>query len=391
MTKSTKIMMSVIGSVLALCIVVTAGVSISKMGDTPDEATTIGSSAEETTAEETIAVPETTLPPEEALKTAILGLWRDSADMSGYKFKTDGYVEVTYVNLTVPVINVPINGTAKGTYSLKGNELTVSFSIYSKTITKRYTASVENNTLSLIDREDGETATYTKMSENASAEMTVVMTTLPTEATTQVPVIQKGIYGDWISGAGDIEYTFFENGTFCVTYKDAKVPEISKGEINGKYNGVFMTDDDEDSIVLQFSMDSKKVTVKYDYKLTQNALSFEGSEDDTTIFVRKQISSAPADASSLLGAWSDSADMSGYNFKDGGIVEITYVNFTVPVINMPINGTYNGTYTLDGNRIRITASIYSNTISDEYTYSIDGNTLTLTAVDDGEISTYHKK
>ena len=209
--------------------------------------------------------------------------------------------------------------------------------------------------------------------------------------TTQPVVIPSGIYGDWISGAGDIEYTFFENGTFCVTYKDAKVPEISKGEINGKYNGVFMTDDDEDSIVLQFSMDSKKVTVKYDYKLTQNALSFEGSEDDTTIFVRKQISSAPADASSLLGAWSDSADMSGYNFKDGGIVEITYVNFTVPVINMPINGTYNGTYTLDGNRIRITASIYSNTISDEYTNSIDGNTLTLTAVDDGEISTNHKK
>lgn len=388
MTKSTKIMMSVIGSVLALCIVVTAGVSISKMGDTPDEATTIGSSAEETTAEETIAVPETTLPPEEALKTAILGLWRDSADMSGYKFQTDGYVEVTYVNLTVPVINVPINGTAKGTYSLKGNELTVSFSIYSKTITKKYTASVENNTLSLIDREDGETATYTKVDE--SEEVSTTMQNAQS-ITTQPVVIPSGIYGDWISGAGDIEYTFFENGTFCVTYKDAKVPEISKGEINGKYNGVFMTDDDEDSIVLQFSMDSKKVTVKYDYKLTQNALSFEGSEDDTTIFVRKQISSAPADASSLLGAWSDSADMSGYNFKDGGIVEITYVNFTVPVINMPINGTYNGTYTLDGNRIRITASIYSNTISDEYTYSIDGNTLTLTAVDDGEISTYHKK
>lgn len=381
-------MMSVIGSVLALCIVVTAGVSISKMGDTPDEATTIGSSAEETTAEETIAVPETTLPPEEALKTAILGLWRDSADMSGYKFKTDGYVEVTYVNLTVPVINVPINGTAKGTYSLKGNELTVSFSIYSKTITKRYTASVENNTLRLIDREDGETATYTKVDESEAVSTTMQNAQ---SITTQPVVIPSGIYGDWISGAGDIEYTFFENGTFCVTYKDAKVPEISKGEINGKYNGVFMTDDDEDSIVLQFSMDSKKVTVKYDYKLTQNALSFEGSEDDTTIFVRKQISSAPADASSLLGAWSDSADMSGYNFKDGGIVEITYVNFTVPVINMPINGTYNGTYTLDGNRIRITASIYSNTISDEYTYSIDGNTLTLTAVDDGEISTYHKK
>lgn len=381
-------MMSVIGSVLALCIVVTAGVSISKMGDTPDEATTIGSSAEETTAEETIAVPETTLPPEEALKTAILGLWRDSADMSGYKFQTDGYVEVTYVNLTVPVINVPINGTAKGTYSLKGNELTVSFSIYSKTITKRYTASVENNTLRLIDREDGETATYTKVDESEAVSTTMQNAQ---SITTQPVVIPSGIYGDWISGAGDIEYTFFENGTFCVTYKDAKVPEISKGEINGKYNGVFMTDDDEDSIVLQFSMDSKKVTVKYDYKLTQNALSFEGSEDDTTIFVRKQISSAPADASSLLGAWSDSADMSGYNFKDGGIVEITYVNFTVPVINMPINGTYNGTYTLDGNRIRITASIYSNTISDEYTYSIDGNTLTLTAVDDGEISTYHKK
>ena len=44
MTKSTKIMVSVIGAVLAVCITVTAGVSISKSGGSPDKTTTISNS-----------------------------------------------------------------------------------------------------------------------------------------------------------------------------------------------------------------------------------------------------------------------------------------------------------------------------------------------------------
>ena len=83
--------------------------------------------------------------------------------------------------------------------------------------------------------------------------------------------------------------------------------------------------------------------------------------------------------------------MSGYNFKDGGIVEITYVYFTVPVVNMPINGKYQGTYSVSGNTLTITSSIYSSTTVNTYTYSVENDVLTLISAEDGEISTYRRK
>lgn len=38
----------------------------------------------------------------------------------------------------------------------------------------------------------------------------------------------------------------------------------------------------------------------------------------------------------LLGKWMDSSNMSGYEFQEEGIVELTYANFTVPVVNIPV-------------------------------------------------------
>lgn len=387
MTKSTKIMVSVIGAVLAVCITVTAGVSISKSGGSPDKTTTISNSINSETTTDNYIVTETTAPVL-SLAEQIIGQWTDSANMSGYKFYKDGLVEVTYVNLTVPVVNMPINGTAKGNYSLNGDELTVSFSIYSKTITKKYTASVENNVLRLIDKEDGETGTYSRLSASA------VETTANVNNTTtvsDVKIQETGLTGNWISGSGDIKYTFNENSTLTVTFSNARIPAVSDIILSGTYSGVYMTDETDMTIVIQYTVSDKKITEKFKYNLTNNALSLENEEGETTIFVRQAAVLQSADASALIGNWSDSADMSGYNFKDGGIVEITYVNFTVPVVNMPINGTYQGTYTVSGNTLTITSSIYSSTTVNSYTYSVENNVLTLINDGDGEISTYRRK
>ena len=387
MTKSTKIMISVIGAVLAVCITVTTGVSISKRSDANGNETTISAVGNSETTTMNYVVTETTAPVL-SLGEKIIGQWTDSANMSGYKFYNDGMVEVTYVNLTVPVVNMPINGTAKGNYSLNGDELTVSFSIYSKTITKKYTASVENNILKLVDKEEGETGTYTRVSGSVTdtTASTPVNTTAPS-----VEVQQTGITGTWISGSGDVKYTLNENSTLTVTFSEAKLPSVSENNINGTYSGVYMTDESEKTITIQFTVQDKKVTEKYKYNLTNNALSLENDEGDTTIFVRQAAVMQSADAASLLGAWSDSADMSGYDFKDGGIVEITYVNFTVPVVNMPINGKYQGTYSVSGNTLTITSSIYSSTTVNTYTYSVENDVLTLISAEDGEISTYRRK
>lgn len=387
MTKSTKIMISVICAVVAVCVVVTAAFSIIKTGGNSDNLTTfIDATSVEITDKYIITEPYTIAP---SLSDEIIGLWRDSADMSGYRFYEDGSVEVTYVNLTIPVINMPINGSAVGSYTLNGNDLTVSFSIYSKTITKRFTASVENNALKLLNKEDGETATYTKVTEAVTNETTYSQIQNTTENVTSNE--QTGIVGTWISGSGDIKYSLNENSTMTVTFSNAVIASISENKISGTYSGVYMTDESNSKIIMQYSVGDTKVTQSFKYTLSNNALSLEGENKETTILVRESASLNSPDASSLIGQWTDSADMSGYKFKEGGIVEITYVNFTVPVVNMPINGTYQGTYSVNGDTLTITSSIYSSTTVNKYTYSVQNNVLTLVSADSGEVSTYRKK
>ena len=152
-----------------------------------------------------------------------------------------------------------------------------------------------------------------------------------------------------------------------------------------------MTDENEMTITMQYSVGSVKITEEYKYSLTSNALSLTDKDRDTTIFVRQTAVLQSADAGLLLGQWADSADMSGYNFKDGGIVEITYVNFTVPVVNMPINSTQNGTYTVSGNNVTISRTIGNNTNINTFTFSVENNVLTLVDTTDGSISTYRRK
>ena len=117
MAKSTKIIMIIFCSLVAvLCVAI--GISTlksesEKKGEgkpTVSQSTTVASTA-----------PTSTTDASDVLSEQIIGKWRDSADMSGFEFFSDGTVEITYVNLTVPIINIPVNGTTKGIYTLEGD------------------------------------------------------------------------------------------------------------------------------------------------------------------------------------------------------------------------------------------------------------------------------
>lgn len=368
MDKSTKIMISVISAVVAVCVVITAVVSVRKNRNdalTDPSGTTVSASGQSNVSG-TSAGAETTSDPAKLLQELLIGKWADSSGMSGYEFFENGSATVTYVNLTVPVINLPINGTATGSYTLNGNTLTVKFSIYKKTITDTFTASVENNTLTLVNREDGEKSTYQRQTEEqASSAQSGI--TVPNET-------GNSIYGAWIDGTKTRKLLFREDGTVKVTANSVS------------YDGVFLIQDSK--ITIQYVTDNGTLTEEYTFTVSGNSMSFKAENGQTVLFVRD--SGQSSSDLGLVGKWMDSSDMSGYTFKADGTVEITYVNFTVPVINMPINGKFNGTYSVDGDRITIRSSVYSKTVINEYSYKVDGNNLTLTSVGDGTVHSYSR-
>ncbi len=379
MDKSTKIIAGLLVAIVAVfAVVVVITTSAMKKDDEPT--VTDAQAPTVTVAPDVTTTPATTEPtaPPTPLSELILGQWTDSANMSGYAFYADGTVEMTYVNLTVPVINIPINGVSKGTYTLDGDKLTTKFSIYSATIENRYTVSVENNSLSMKDHEDGETATY----QRASTPDTSVQSS--TKEATQV----DEIVGSWVNDSSTVRYAFSDDGTLKVAFSDAKVASISTEILNGEYTGVYLTDGT--SIIIQFTVDGQKITRKCDFSVSKNTLSLTDETGDTNLYVREGTALVTPGSGSLVGKWSDSTGMSGYEFKEGGVVVITYVNFTVPVVNIPINGSFTGSYSISGNKVTVSYSVYGNSMVDTYEYSVSGNSLTLKA-EDGNISTYIKK
>ena len=157
--------------------------------------------------------------------------------------------------------------------------------------------------------------------------------------------------------------------------------------LNGSYTGLYMTQGN--FVTIQFMDGNDKITLEYTYQVSHNTLALTDKNNETTLFVRAGTgSSTYATAEDLRGKWRDSTGTSGYNFKEGGIVELTLVNFTVPVINMPINGTYNGTYQVDGDKLTIRYSVFGKSITDVYRFSVEGGTLTLTNEENGKVSSY---
>ncbi|MBO5184803.1 MAG: hypothetical protein J6D79_03595 [Clostridia bacterium] len=375
MTKSTKIIIAVIAATLVVCIAVIAGVSIAKSRRQPEATTASNASAPSSVSESTTAAP--------TLQELLVGKWMDSAQMSGYEFFSDGTVTVTYVNLTVPVIDLPINGTANGTYTVTGNTLNVKFSIYAKTIGKNFEASVvPQSELTLKNIEDGEVSTYAYVKKQES-----------TSASTTTPPAQvvngSEIVGVWANGDSSIKYGFNNDSTVDISFSKGKMSSVSSGELNGSYKGIYMTNGNK--LTVQFMMNESKVTQELTYSVSGNTMSLTESSGETTLLVRggSGYNSSNA-ASDLIGKWTDGANMSGFNFKQGGSVDVTYVNFTIPVINMPINGTYSGTYSVSGGRVTVNFSIYGKTIINSYEFAVAGDTLTLKNVEDGEITTYRR-
>ena len=94
----------------------------------------------------------------------ILGAWRDSTGTMGYEFLENNACKITYADVTIPIINITYDGTVDGTYSITKDDaglyhVTVIYTIFSKSITKDYTFSVDGNALTLTDTADGTTTT----------------------------------------------------------------------------------------------------------------------------------------------------------------------------------------------------------------------------------------
>ncbi len=360
--------------VVLLCVSVGIALSSETSTDVPvvdltqDESTT---NADDSSDVSDNTEQETTTEVAAELSQLIIGKWRDSADMSGYEFFADGTFELTYVNLTIPFINLPIEGTAKGTYTINGDKITTSISIYTASIGDTFTASVEDSTLTLV-ASDGDKSTYSKVTSNVESEST-------TQSTDEVVYEDDELTGSWTNTDGSIEYTFSADGLATIEL------------LTGSYSGIYFIQDDQ--ITIQYASGSELITQNYTYSVSVNSMSLTDAGGTVTLWARSGTeldTSGSTDAESLLGTWTDSADMSGFNFYEGNVVDVTYLNFTIPVLNMPITGSYTGMYVATDGKLILNYTVSSQTISTTYTFSVSGDTLTLTNVDDGEVSTYTK-
>ena len=369
MKKSTKILISVIAATLVLCIAIVAGVSIAKRNSNAPQGDPSGAlpgeSGQRTTAESTTAAL--------TLEQQLIGKWMDSANMSGFEFFADGTVNVTYVNIAI------VNGTVKGTYTVNGNTVDIKFSIYTKTIQRSYEASVIPETeLTLKNKDGGDVSTYafvkseTQQSTSSSSSLG-----------------SNDITGVWANSDNSIKYAFNADSSVEIGFNKGKMSSVSSSELNGTYKGIYMTN--ENKLTVQFMMNETKVTQEFTYQISGNTISLTEQNGETTLLVRGG-TGAVADpvGSSLIGKWTDAADMSGYNFKSDGTVDVTYVNFTVPVVNTKIDGTYSGTYSVSGGKLTVSLSLYEKTFSDTFEFSVSGDTLTLKNTESGKTSTYRR-
>ena len=379
MTKSTKVILCAIAATLVLCAVIIAvsvGIRhknepttqpvIESTAATGETTTYFDLSGESTTADTTA----------NTLEKDILGKWTDSAGMSGYEFFDDGRVTVTYFNLTVPILNLPLSGTADGTYTLDSDTLSVSYSIYTKAINYTFTASVEDNRLSLTNHEDGKISVYMRGAPSMASEIP------------QSGLVDDELTGTW--GSADATMRFqFDDGIVTMAFAKAELPQVSRKAISGSYTGVYMTEGNH--LTIQFLLDGERATQTYTYSAGTKTLSLTDNKNNTILFLRDGIGALPENTTNeedLIGKWRDGTGARGYRFMDGGLVEITYVDIEIPVVNIPINGSYRGSYEVNGDTLTIRYSVYTRSVTEVFTFSVTGNALTLTNKDTGAVTTY---
>ncbi len=399
MDKNAKIIIAI---VCAAIVLVCVGVGVSTVGNnsgngdtltvSPTEDKTVAPSTTESqqTTESMSAV--TTTIPAATLSDQLIGKWMDSAGMSGYEFFTDGRVAITYANLEG--FDIPFNGTAQnGIYTVEDNKVTIKYSIYTATIETKYEAKIEGDILYLKDLEDLETGVYQRVrGETETTQDTTVTTTQGTtlfQPTTSAQSSEGDLIGSWTNTEKGTKYHFKIDGTVYIYLNDVVIPSLGTEKISTTLVGTYTVSGN--ILTVQYELFGTAVTSKYSFSVENNTLRLTDESGESIIFSRAGTSFSPVDEDEILGVWRDGADMSGYEFKENGIVKITFVNLTIPVVDIPINGTFTGSYEIEGNEITINYSVYGATISSSYTYEIKGNVLSMTSTDDGNLSTYIKK
>lgn len=360
MNKTTKILVAIIAvGVAALCV----GLGYTAVKNGSDTTTTVATVDPTTTQPTTETTTETTTEKALTLAELLIGKWSDSAGMSGFEFFEDGKASFTYANLSALGLNFD-GKVENGTYTLEGNKLTIAYSIYTATIDKTYEITIENDVLEMYDTEELKTSKYVRTDRFDDA------------LTTTGVSVSDELFGSW------------ENKSLSKTYKftdDGKVVVAIDGE---GFDGVYVTEDT--SITIQYTAYGKKITEKYTFSVTRTTLSLT-DEQGTFTLNRMGTSSGVTYDEELLGVWRDSANLSGYEFKEGGVVSVTFVNITIPVIDVPVNGTFTGGYEIKDGVLSLTYYIYGKEIKNSYTYEISGNSLKMKNTSDNNLSTYIKQ
>lgn len=368
MNKTTKILVAVLAiGVAVICV----GMGYTAVKNSEDDTTTLVSvnpipnqtTTEITTTEITTTEVATEKEPE--LAEILIGKWSDSAGMSGFEFFEDGRVSFTFANLASLGINFD-GKVDNGTYTLEGNRLTIAYSIYTATIDKTYEITISDDELKMYDIEEMKTSMYIRTDKFKEP-----------ESTTAGISVSDELLGSWENKALSKSYKFTE---------DSKVVVTIDGEA---FNGVYVTEDN--IVTIQYTAYSKKITEKYTFAVTRTNLSLTDEQGTFTYSRMGTSSDSTGNEADLMGLWRDSANLSGFEFKDGGVVSVTYVNFRIPVIDVPVNGTFTGGYEINDGVLSLTYYIYGNKISNNYTYEISGNSLRLKDTETGNISTYIKQ
>lgn len=362
MNKATKFLVAVLAlGVAAVCL----GMGYTAVKNGEDTTTTLATVTPTTTVPTTETITETTTEKVPELSELLVGKWSDSAGMSGFEFFPDGKVSFTYANLSA--LGISFDGTIdNGTYKIKDNKLNIAYSIYSATIDKTYEISIEDDELKMKDTDGGRTSTYIR-TDSFEGMVIVQGTSTPDE-----------LIGSWENKNIGKSYKFSQNGKAVVT-------------VYGKsYEGVYLTEGT--NVMIQYTAAGKKNTEKYTFAVTKSNLALTDGDGDTFNFSRMGTEvTQSANAGSLLGIWRDSANLSGYEFKEGEVVSVTFVNFKIPVIDVPINGTFTGGYEVKDGVLHLTYYIYGKKITNSYTFEVSGNTLKLTDTESGKVSTYVKQ
>jgi hypothetical protein len=363
MNKATKFIVAI----LALGVsVVCVGMGYTAVKNGEDKTTTVATVVPTTNPTTAPTTTEPTTVREPQLSELLIGKWSDSAGMSGFEFFSDGKASFTYANLGA--LGISFDGKLEnGTYKLEGNKLTIAYSIYSATIDKTYEISIEDDVLKMKRTDDGKTSSYIRTDSFEGMDIVTNGISTPDE-----------LIGSWENKALSKSYSFAQNG---------KVTVKVKGE---SFGGVYVTEGND--VTIQYSAAAVKCTEKYSFAVTKSNLALTDSDGSTFNYSRMGTDINPSVSSdSLLGVWRDSVNMSGYEFKEGDVVSVTFVNFRIPVIDVPVNGTFTGGYEVEDGVLNLTYYIYGKKITGSYTYEINGNTLKLKDTETGNVSTYIKQ